>query len=120
MNSRIFIQNPLFVKSCDRFISVACVCLLALMVCVAGSVFAANNANGGKLYQKLGCVGCHGDGGVSKLTDYPSLSNRSASFVASELNKYRNGIRKDPTMNAMAVGLSDEDIEDIAAYISTK
>ena len=85
-----------------------------------GLAIAADKASGKQLYHGLGCVACHGDRGGSKLNEYPSLAGRSATFVASELNKYRNAIRKDPTMNAMAAGLSDKDIEDIAAYISGK
>ncbi len=99
---------------------------LAWWICVLIPVFAflnfrvataADGASGKKLYIERGCVACHGDQKGSKLNEYPALVGRNADFVASELNKYRNGIRKDPTMNAMAAGLSDKDIEDIAAYI---
>lgn len=80
----------------------------------------ADRNNGKSLYTQRGCNGCHGDLMGNQLPDYPTLSNRNALFISSELNKYRNNIRLDPTMNAMAAGLSDSDIEDIAAYISKK
>jgi cytochrome c553 len=50
---------------------------------------------------------------------YPRLQGRDAAFVKENLSNFRNGKRKNPTMNAMAAGLSDEDIDNLAAYIDS-
>lgn len=92
------------------------VCLLS--VCLL--VNAADFDRGKKLYSSLGCAGCHGDKRGSLLEGYPSLVGTNAKIIASELNKYRNGVRKDPTMSAMAAGLSDKNIDDLAAYIANR
>lgn len=92
------------------------VCLLSL----GASVDAADFDNGKKLYGSLGCAGCHGDKNGSLLEGYPALVGMSSTFITSELNKYRNGVRKDPTMSAMAAGLSDKNINDLAAYIASR
>ncbi len=96
------------------------ICKSLLLFLLSNCLFAADKNTGKQLYIQLGCSGCHGDRGANKLMDYPALVGRSSSFISNELNKYRNGIRHDPTMNAMAVGLSDKQMEDIAAYIANE
>lgn len=84
-----------------------------------GLASAASVSRGEALYKRLGCAGCHGGAGGSKLAGYPSLNTFSARSAASELNRYRSGARRDPTMNALARNLSDSEIEDLAAYIES-
>ena len=92
--------------------------IVSAIVSTSADVFSADRQNGRNLYDKRGCGACHGGLRGNRLPGYPALNNRDANFIASELNKFRNDIRLDPAMNAMAYGLSDSDIEDIAAYIS--
>ena len=67
------------------------------------------------------CVGCHG------IPDYsnayptyhvPKLAGQHATYIVSALKAYRSGARKHSTMHAQASSLSDQDIKDIAAYLS--
>ncbi len=66
------------------------------------------------------CVGCHGanaEGGVG-----PKLAGQSADAIKEKLHKYKAGEQMGPMtsmMAPMAAGLSDADIENIAAYVST-
>jgi len=94
----------------------ALVCLLALAL--SGSVF-ADAAAGKSAFAARGCIGCHGAGGVSVVPTYPSLKGKSAEFTSKSLTDFRSGARKDPTMNAMAAGLSDADIKNLADYIGS-
>jgi cytochrome c553 len=94
----------------------AIVCSLALAM--SGSVF-ADAAAGKSAFAARGCIGCHGAGGVSVVPTYPSLKGRSAAFVSKNLTDFRSGARKNPTMNAMAAGLSDADIKNLADYIGS-
>ena len=68
------------------------------------------------------CLGCHGIEGYKNA--YPSfkvpkIGGQSADYLANALTEYRNGNRKHPTMQAQAQSFSDQDIADIAAFLST-
>lgn len=68
------------------------------------------------------CVGCHGIPNYNNA--YPSyrvpkLGGQNAEYIANALKEYKSGERSHPTMHAQAISLSDQDIADIAAYLST-
>ena len=68
------------------------------------------------------CQGCHGITGFKNA--YPSfkvplIGGQSAEYLAQALHEYRDGKRKHPTMQAQAQSFSDQDIADIAAFLST-
>lgn len=68
------------------------------------------------------CQGCHGIEGYKNA--YPSfkvpkIGGQSADYLANALLEYRTGNRKHPTMQAQAQSFSDQDIADIAAFLST-
>ena len=98
-----------------RFI-VPIACSLALIM--SGSAY-ADKAAGQSAYSAKGCIGCHGAAGKSTVPTYPSLAGQDADFVRKNLIDFRSGARKNPTMNAMAAGLSDVDIENLATYIDS-
>lgn len=97
--------------------SVLVTCLF--MGLLSMSAAQADVAAGQSAYAAKGCIGCHGAGGVSVVATYPSLKGRSAAFIRSNLTDFRSGARKDPVMNAMAAGLKDADIANIADYIES-
>ena len=68
------------------------------------------------------CKGCHGVTGYKNA--YPSYSvpriaGQSEAFLVNALHAYKSGDRKHPTMQAQAQSFSDQDIADIAAYLSS-
>jgi cytochrome c553 len=66
------------------------------------------------------CYGCHGIANYrNAYPDYsvPELRHQNAEYLAAALHEYRDGTRPHPTMHAQASSLSDQDIEDIAAYL---
>ena len=64
------------------------------------------------------CAACHGLGGNSINPVVPSISGQPAQFITMQLFQFREGNRKDPQMTPMAAGLSDADMNDLAAYFS--
>ena len=67
------------------------------------------------------CRGCHGVTGYKNAYpaySVPKITGQSAEYIASALNEYRSGARKHPTMRAQAQSFSEQDIADIAAYLS--
>lgn len=68
------------------------------------------------------CQGCHGITGYKNA--YPSykipkIGGQSAAYLTQALVEYREGKRRHPTMQAQAQSFSDQDIADIAAFLST-
>ena len=68
------------------------------------------------------CMGCHGiEGARNAYPSYrvPKLGGQRAGYIESALKAYRAGTRPHPTMQAQGYSLSDQDIEDIAAWFQT-
>lgn len=68
------------------------------------------------------CVGCHGIPNYNNAYPayrVPKLGGQNAEYIANALKEYKSGERSHPTMHAQAMSLSDQDIADIAAYLST-
>src|ERR1700734_630662 len=90
-------------------------------LCVSGSLgahAAGNPADGEKKFYT--CYGCHGiDNYRNAYPDYsvPKLRHQNASYIVAALQEYRSGERPHATMHAQAASLSDQDMEDIAAYL---
>ncbi len=97
--------------------SVVAVCFTLALVVSAGA--RADVAAGQSTYAAKGCLGCHGSGGVSVVATYPSLRGQTGDYIRKSLTEFRSGVRKNPVMNAMAAGLSDADIENLADYIGS-
>jgi cytochrome c553 len=66
------------------------------------------------------CAACHGEGGNSTNPAVPSLAQQPAQFVSTALFMFREGNRKDPQMSPMAANLSNEDMNDLAAFFSAQ
>lgn len=67
------------------------------------------------------CVGCHGIAGYKNAyPNYhvPKIGGQSQTYLINALVEYRRGTRSHPTMQAQAQGFSDQDIADIAAFLS--
>ena len=66
------------------------------------------------------CSGCHGVPGMRtaypEVYNVPRLGGQNADYLASALRSYRAGDRFNPTMKALATGLTEKEIIDIAAY----
>jgi cytochrome c553 len=69
------------------------------------------------------CIGCHGIKGYQasfpEVYKVPKISGQSAKYIIAALNEYKKGNRKHPTMHAVALSLTDQDIADLAAHYST-
>jgi len=92
---------------------------LALSLCFSLRAHAAGDAALGekKFYT---CYGCHGlENYRNAYPDYsvPKLRHQHASYIVAALQEYRSGERPHATMHAQASSLSDQDMEDIAAYL---
>jgi cytochrome c553 len=95
-------------------------CFIAL---VAGSLLftpaaAADAARGREM--AAACAGCHGDDGNSKIANIPSLAGHPAPYLVVQLILFREQQRHNEVMTPLAKALSDQDIENLAAYFSAQ
>lgn len=82
----------------------------------AGAAKKADAAAGRK--KAAACEVCHGANGISPNPQWPSLAGQQAGYLAVALKAYKAGTRPNPVMAGAAKGLSDPDIEDLAAYFA--
>ncbi|HTW75435.1 MAG TPA: cytochrome c [Steroidobacteraceae bacterium] len=95
---------------------------LALALGASASAFAAGDAARGKLLSYT-CLGCHGiEDYRNAYPDYdvPRLGGQHADYIVSALQEYKSGARAHPTMQVQAATLSDQDMQDIAAYFASE
>lgn len=95
--------------------------LVAPTICLAPAwADGPDLAAGAALYAET-CANCHGRAGRG-MASFPSIAGREAEYLAERLVQYRAGERVGPNsllMIPMAADLSDADIADLAAYVST-
>ena len=102
-----------------RFAAIAAAVLLG-SVSMFQPAFAQGDPERGKAIG-YSCLGCHGiDGYRNAYPSYrvPKLGGQTASYLSIALRGYRDGTREHPTMIAQAASLSDEQIDDVAAYLA--
>ncbi len=95
--------------------------LLLAVALLAQPALAQGDAASGKALAYT-CLGCHGIKGYRNA--YPSyrvpkLGGQKAGYIEIALRGYRDGMRDHPTMVAQAQSLTDQEIVDLAAYLSS-
>jgi cytochrome c553 len=78
----------------------------------------AGDAAAGKA-KSSNCTGCHGMNGKSTMPTNPNLAGQKEAYLVKAIKAYRDGQRKDPMMSSMVSGLSDADVEDLAAFYAS-
>lgn len=94
---------------------VACV----LVAGFSSITYGAGNASAGKT-KALACSGCHGADGNSSAPIFPRLAGQHEKYIVRQLQDFKSQKRSDPSMQAMAASLSDQDMEDLGAYFSSQ
>jgi cytochrome c553 len=104
--------------------------LAGLLVCAATPLATAQqpaaatgNADAAQPHISM-CTGCHTIPGYQssfpQVYRVPKLGGQSAKYIEAALQAYKKGDRNHPTMKAIAAGLSDQQIADIAAYYAQR
>jgi len=98
------------------FLSVAAICAPMAQVALA-----AGSAEAGAA-KAVACQGCHGPNGNSVNDQWPNLAGQNAVYLRAQLTYFHKQVRLNPSglMTAMGATLSDQDIEDDAAYFSAQ
>jgi cytochrome c553 len=93
--------------------------IAAIAATLATAAHAAGDPAAGR-QKNFQCMGCHGIPGwktaYPEVYHVPKLGGQHAAYIIAALKEYKNGDRDHPTMRAIASALSEQDMEDIAAY----
>ncbi|KAA2286012.1 c-type cytochrome [Arenimonas fontis] len=99
--------------------TVSALALLALTLPAFATVPAGNPVAGQE--KSKTCASCHGPTGNESLDGtYPKLAGQHADYLVKALRDYRSGERNNPIMAGFAGGLSDQDIDDLAAFYASQ
>lgn len=97
-------------------------CAAVLSALFASSAFCAGDPVAGREKNAM-CEGCHGIPGwrtaYPVAYSVPKLGGQHADYIVAALKEYKSGERSFPTMRAIATSLSDQDMEDLAAYYAS-
>jgi cytochrome c553 len=85
----------------------------------ASSAALAGDPAAGKA-KSVVCSACHGADGISVNPLWPNLKGQKEQYLIKQIKAFRDGSRKDPSMAPMVAALTDEDIENLAAYYSSQ
>ncbi len=66
------------------------------------------------------CGSCHGTDGNSQIVSNPKLAGQNASYIVKQLMDFKSGARPGPIMSSMVLSLSEQDMQDIAAWYSSQ
>jgi len=68
------------------------------------------------------CAACHGANGMATIPSYPNLAGQNEPYLVAAMKAYKNKERNggmSAVMQGQAAGLSDTDMENLAAYFSS-
>jgi cytochrome c553 len=95
--------------------------LVLTLAASAGAVYvhADSDSDAGK-NKAATCGACHGMDGNSTNPQFPKLAGQNASYIQAELAAFKSGKRQNAIMAGQAAGLSDQDMQALAAYFSSQ
>ena len=81
--------------------------------------YAEGNVAAGKEKSQV-CAACHGVDGNSSNPVWPKLAGQHSEYNTKQLTDFKSGRRENAQMSPMAATLSEQDMQDLAAYYSSQ
>ena len=94
-------------------------CLVASALSVHAQATKPDLAKGEASYTAV-CAACHGADGNSGIPANPKLAQQHPQYLVKQLQEFKSGKRNNAVMKAFATGLSDEDMRNIASWLTSK
>jgi cytochrome c553 len=95
--------------------------IITALVLLCGQAQAKGDPAAGKI-KAYTCTGCHGIPGYNNVYPtykVPKIGGQNYEYLVIALKEYRDGNRQHATMQLQAETLSDQDMEDVAAYFAS-
>jgi cytochrome c553 len=90
-----------------------------LLAAISVQAFAEGDAAAGQAKSAI-CAACHGADGNSVMPQWPKLAGPPPADIVRPVNLIKSGARPVPEMVGIVAAISDQDIEDIAAWFSSQ
>lgn len=94
----------------------------SVLMALAVPVQAAGDPKAGQVKTSM-CAGCHGIAGwrtaYPSVYSVPKLGGQHADYIVAALKAYKSGERSHPSMKGIAGSLSEQDMEDLAAFYAS-
>ena len=91
----------------------------SLLLATSLQAVADGDASAGQAKSAI-CAACHGADGNSSVPNWPKLAGQHANYIARQMTLIKSGDRPVPEMMGFVAGLSDQDIQDLAAWYSSQ
>jgi cytochrome c553 len=91
--------------------------ILILVYCLSSTALAGDPAAGKA--KAITCQACHGTEGISPNELWPNLAGQKEAYLIKQIKAFKDGVRTEPLMAPMVAPLSDQDVEDLAAFFSS-
>ena len=98
----------------------------AMLIGLIGTAQAAGDVAAGEAISGT-CVACHGVAGNSPASIYPKIAGQNASYIVKQLHDFQLAMttagakgRNDPVMMGMVAALTEQNIQDLAAFYATQ
>lgn len=65
------------------------------------------------------CFNCHGEGGISRLTEVPNLAAQHPAYIINQIEAFLSGMRKDEFMQGLMKVLNEEEKAAVALYFAS-
>ena len=91
----------------------------SLLLAISLQAVADGDASAGQAKSAI-CAACHGADGNSSVPNWPKLAGQHANYIARQMTLIKSGDRPVPEMMGFVAGLSDQDIQDLAAWYSSQ
>lgn len=92
---------------------------LVLAIGFTGVAHAEGDATAGQQKTAV-CAGCHGVDGNSLVPTFPKLAAQGEKYLVKQMNDIKSGARAVPEMTGLLDNLTDQDLQDIAAYFASQ
>ena len=93
--------------------------LIILISMISLGSFAKGNIAKGKI-KSATCVACHGATGNSVVDGFPKIAGQHQSYTFKQLKDFKSQKRKDGTMFGMVAALTEQDMQDLAAFYASQ
>ena len=116
-------------RVCFPIVKSLCIALLAIVSVAHASeekkVVKADAAKGEALYNTgdatrniTACIACHGAAGNSSVAENPKLAGQHGAYIHKQLVSFKSGERKNGIMGPIAKDMTEEDIQNLMAYLA--
>ncbi|MGH7261791.1 MAG: c-type cytochrome [Nitrospiraceae bacterium] len=94
-------------------------CLFTGLALLYGAATQAQDLEAGRKKAEA-CIACHGPNGNSTVPQFPILAGQTARYLYLQLIDFKEGRRKEPSMDPFVAALSREDMFDLAAFFAAQ